>query len=459
MWFGNIVTPEWWTYLWLNEAFASLMGEVIIPDRVYPEYNACQAFLTFHLRNALNLDELRSSHPIEVHCPDAHAADQIFDNISYSKGAAVLRMLSSVVGEDRFLKGVSIYLKKHLYGNSVTADLWEGIKEASGVDVSKIMREWVVEVGFPVITVEESKGSSEIKVRQNRFLATGDLKPEEDQILWYVPLELKKVARDGGVSVDHHAILQEREATFKVGDSRAFKVNAETVGVYRVAYTPERLSALGEEAAKTDSGFTTEDRIGLVSDAMTLAAAGHGKTSGALNLISKLSGEQEFQVWDMIAMSLRELNGAWWEQPEKIRDALDKLRVQLFRPVVERLGWEFKANEDHATAQLRALAIGNLAGAKDTSTISEIQRRFQPFLVHGDDSQIAADLQLTIFTIAVRHGGEAEYNKIREVYDDPPNPVAKVDAIYALAAATDKLLIKKTLHMIEDGSVAEQDVG
>lgn len=458
MWFGNIVTPEWWTGLWLNEAFASLMGEVVIPGRVYPEYNAMQEFLTYHWTSALRLDGLRSSHPIEVDCPDANKATEIFDAISYSKGASVLRMLSALVGEEKFLQGVSTYLKKHLLGNTITADLWEGIQETSGVNVSKIMKEWTLQPGFPVIIVQHAE-NNHIRVKQSRFLATGDTKPEEDHTLWFVPLAIKTVNLDGSSSVQHQAILQDREATFKIGKSRAFKLNAETIGTYRVAYSSEHLSALGKEASRSDSGFTTEDRIGLVSDAMTLAAAGYGKTSGALNLFSKLSGSLEFRVWQVIQASLKELEIVLREQRLQIQDALDKFRIQLYQPILGRLGWGFGEGEDHATVQLRILAIDNLARAKDDIVIAELQRRFESYLKSGDDSQIGPELQATIFLNAVKHGDEAEYNKIREVYNNPSNPVAKVDAIYALGATNNRSLIQSTFDMIGDGSIAQQDVG
>jgi aminopeptidase 2 len=364
-------------------------------------------------------------------------------------------MLAGVVGEDKFIKGVSIYLKKRLYGTAVTEDLWDGISEASGVDIVKIMKEWICETGFPVITVEEHEGT--IKVRQNRFLATGDVKTEEDGTLWYVPLELKTV-KDGKSSIDHKAILHEREATFDIKDAQTFKLNAETVGVYRVAYSPERLSKLGEEAAKQGSGFTTEDRIGLVSDAMTLARAGYSKTSGGLSLISKLSREQEFRVWDSISMGLHKLKNVWWEQPEEVLAAIDKFRIQLFRPLAERLGWKFEVGENPATTQLRALAITTLAGAEDSGIIAECQKRFEPFLESNDDSQIPVDIQQTIYVIAVRYGGEAEYRKIREVYDNPPNPVCKINALYALSSSKKKDLRQETFGMITDGSILDQDV-
>lgn len=146
MWFGNIVTMEWWDNLYLNEGFATVMGEVIIVDKIYPEWKVYASFITEHLNAALHLDAKLSSHPIEVDCPDANQINQIFDSLSYSKAGSCLRMLSDFVGEELFLKGVSIYLKRRLYGNSVTNDLWEGISEATGKDIPKIMQNWVSKV-------------------------------------------------------------------------------------------------------------------------------------------------------------------------------------------------------------------------------------------------------------------------------------------------------------------------
>ena len=457
MWFGNVVSPKWWTYLWLNEAFATLMGSAIIPDRVFPALNLRQEFLTGHFARALGLDSVRSSHPIEVDCPDAARIGQIFDAVSYSKGASILRMLTAMVGEDTFLRGVSIYLQQRLFANATTEDLWAGIAEASGVHVAKVMKEWVRKIGFPVIEVIESGDT--IKVRQSRFLSTGDVKPEEDETIWYVPLELKTIDKNGRVSIDHGAILHEREANLNgVNVARCFKLNAETVGFYRVAYSPERLWKLGEEAAKQAGGLTAEDRIGLVSDAMTLARAGHSKTSGGLNLISKLSNEPELGVWNSIATGLAKLKGVWWEEPEEVRTAIDRFRVQVFRPLADRLDWQFEKGEDPVKTELRALAIATLAGAEDPETISEIQKRFQPFLQSSDATRIPADVQRTIFVIAVRYGGEDEYQKARELYYNPPNPVAKIDALYALAASKKQSLRQKTFEMITDGSVLDQDL-
>ena len=452
MWFGDIVTMKWWDNLWLNEAFATLMGELVIPDQIWPEWKVRAEFLRTHLTAALSLDSLRSSHPIEVDCPDANQITQIFDNISYSKGASILRMLSAVVGEDKFLKGVSIYLKKNLFGNAETKDLWEGIAESSGLDVATIMANWTLRIGFPVISVEEMNGK--LKLTQNRFLSTGDVKPEEDETLWYVPLEIKTI-KGGKVSVDHEGILDHRSMTYDLAGADSFKLNAETVGVYRVSYAPERLVKLGKEA----SSFSVEDRVGLISDATTLARAGYAKTSGSLSLVNELGRvETEYLPWSQIATALARLNGTWWEQSQSVCKALDAIETFLFRPIVDKLGYEHGPNDAPDVKELRTLAISTCATSEDSHVLDELKRRFRPFLSSNDDSQISPDLQRSIYINAVRHGGVQEYEKILEVYKEPPNPSTKVDALYALCSTRMVELLDRTFKMYDDGTVKTQDL-
>jgi len=453
MWFGDIVTMKWWDNLWLNEAFATLMGEVVIQDPIWPEWKVRAEFISTHLAIALNLDSQRSSHSIEIDCPDANNINQIFDGISYSKGAAVLNMLAGAVGEKTFLKGVSIYLKNHLHGNAETKDLWAGISEASGLDIAKIMANWTLKVGFPVISVEET-GDGTVKLTQNRFLSTGDVKPEEDETLWWVPLEIRAM-KSGKPSVDHKAILHDRSMTYDLGGADSFKLNAQTVGVYRVSYSPERLAKLGKEA----SSFSVEDRVGLVSDAATLARAGYAKTSGSLSLVKELGPrETEYLPWSQISTALSRLRTVWWEQPEPIREALDKMRISLFRPMVDKMGYENGPDDAPDVKELRDTVITASAAAKDPEVLAELKRRFDIFSNKNDDSQIPPDLQRTIYVNATRYGGAKEYEKMVEVYNTPPNPSTKVDAIWGLCSTKKEELLDRTFKMMEDGTFKSQDL-
>ncbi|GMK57699.1 hypothetical protein CspeluHIS016_0405330 [Cutaneotrichosporon spelunceum] len=445
MWFGNIVTMKWWDNLWLNEAFATLMGSLVLPERIWPEWKMAGEFLEAHWERALSLDAKRSSHPIQVECPDSNKIATIFDAISYSKGASVLRMLMSVVGEVKFFQGVSAYLNKHLYGNAEMQDLWDGISSAVGKDIGEMMNAWTMRVGFPVVRVEEL-GNGKIKLSQSRFLSTGDLRSDEDETTWWVPLEIKSVGKDGS-QVDHSAVLSARSAEYTVR-SDTFKLNAETVGVYRVAYTPERLGKLGLQAAS----FSAADRLGLISDASALAQAGYTSTSGALVLATALAkGEREYLPLSRISSFLSALAGAWWELP--LRERIDKLRIEIFKPVVERMGYESVPTDEPEVQELRRLAISVCARAGDADVLSALKERFA-----SQGAAIAPDLRQITFRTVAAHGGEKEYEAMLQVYEQPPVPMARNDAIWALTAARDPKLMQRTVDMIASDAVKDQDV-
>ncbi|BGP38710.1 Aminopeptidase 2 mitochondrial [Rhodotorula kratochvilovae] len=459
-WFGNITTMEWWDNLWLNESFATLMGEVVIPDRIEPSWKVHSAFITEHLARALALDSLRSSHPVEMPCHTEADVQQIFDALTYSKGASCLKMLSNFVGEEKFLKGVSIYLKRHLYGNARTADLMKGISEASGIDAGAIMKNWLGQTGFPLITVEETdKG---LKIRQNRFLSTGDATPEEDQTIWQVPLQLLVVdSKTGEKKVHSDLVLTERETTIDLPEveGKTYKLNAETCGVYRTLYPVARLSKLGDEAGKAGaSAFSLNDRMGLVQDASVLASSGYAKTSGALELVSKLKGETENLVWQEISDALGSVSSTWWEQPQAVRDAFNKFRRELFKPVAERLGFDYAESDDVDTVELRTTAIATAAVTGDEATLAEYKRRFGLFMDQGDDSQIPGDLKGSIYSQSVRFGGEKEYEKVLDVYRNPKTPAHRTSAIAALCAPEDEQLLDRTYKLVLSTEVKNQDM-
>ncbi|UZJ55946.1 hypothetical protein CBS101457_005266 [Exobasidium rhododendri] len=454
-WFGNLATLAWWTQLWLNESFATLMGEVIILDMCFPEWNSASEFITNHLNRALELDGKRSSHPIEVPLEgeDVESAiNQIFDAISYSKGASVLRMLSQMLGQETFLKGVANYIAKHKFGNAETIDLWNGISEVCGSDVSKIMESWVLKQGFPVITVTESEEG--ITVKQNRFLL--ELKPEEDTTLWHVPLMLKTA--DG--KVDRDLILDEREkkVALKGANEAVWKLNAGTIGVYRVAYTPERLAKLGAEAAKKEGSiFNLEDRVGLVSDAFVLAQVGYAKTSGALTLMKALREDPTYLVNSAMAASLADLGSAWYEEPKEVQDAINKYRSDIFGPAAKKLGFEFPSSDSAETRQLRSTVIGAAASAGDEWVIKTMQANFEPLLKSGDDSKIHPDLLQATMRVAVKYGGKAEYDAVIKVYEKPDTPGHKIAAMLAMGAPQDEKLLDQTIDFMYS-KVKEQDM-
>ncbi|KAK9354746.1 peptidase family M1-domain-containing protein [Lipomyces doorenjongii] len=448
-WFGNLVTMDWWEGLWLNEGFATWMSWFSC-NEFYPDWKVWESYVTDNLQAALRLDGLRSSHPIEVPVKRADEINQIFDAISYSKGSCVLRMVSKFMGEDVFIDGIRKYLKRHKYGNTQTGDLWAALSEVSGKDVSSLMNAWTKKVGYPVITVTENSDGKSITVQQNRFLTSGDVKPEEDDTLYPVSLGLRTKS-----GVDEELMLTTRETTIALDSTEFFKLNADHSGIYRTAYSPERLAKLGANAQ--DGLLSVEDRAGLVADTGALAASGFSSTVGLISLVAGWKNETEFVVWDEITSRIGAIRSAWLFEDQEVQDALKKFQSKLTAPMASSLGWTFGKDVGHVEQQFKALMFGSAGLAGDEGVVAAAKVLFARFAA-GDKKAIHPNLKASVFAIALQHGGEAEWDVIHQTYLNPINTDEKNTALRNIGRSKDPKLIQKTLDLILGGTVRPQDV-
>jgi aminopeptidase 2 len=462
-WFGNLVTMDFWDGLWLNEGFATWMSWYSC-NVFYPDWKVWEGYVTDNLASALSLDSLRSSHPIEVPVKRADEINQIFDAISYSKGSSVIRMISKYVGEDIFMEGIRRYLKKHAYGNTETGDLWAALADASGKDVGKVMDIWTKKVGFPVVTVTE--GTDSIHLKQNRFLRTADVKPDEDQTLYPVFLALR--TKEG---VDEDLTLFDREADFKLKDLDFFKLNADHSGLYRTSYTPERLRKLGISAK--EGLLTVEDRAGMIADAGSLAASGYQKTSGILSLLDSFKHEAEFVVWGEITGRIGSLRGAWMFEDQKIRDALKKFQLELSADKAHELGWTFDEKDGHIEQQFKGLMFGAAGIAGDEKITKASFDMFNRFKA-GDKSAIHPNIRGSVYAIVLANGGqeevsyaarndgiqtdETQYDAILNETRNAATSDERNSALRALGRAKSPELIQRTLAMALSDEVKGQDI-
>lgn len=318
-----------------------------------------------------SLDSLRTSHPIEVNVTKASEINQIFNVISYSKGASVIRMISSFLGEDVFMKGIRIYMHRHKWGNTVSTDLWAALGEASGQDVAKIMNIWTQRVGYPVLVVTET--STGIHIKQQRFLQTGEVTEAEDETIYPIFLALSTTQGIQNIFFDQKTI------DVALPDLTFYKLNTGQAGFYRVSYTPSHLLKLGDAMSGGDV-LQVEDRMGIIADASALASSGYHKTSTLLALLSPLGTESSSNVWTGIFATLDSIDKAWLFEPEWVREALNAFEKDLFSPQAHALGWEFKAGEDLLQQKLKAALFLKAGSAGDKKYFSLLSSSHPPTL-------------------------------------------------------------------------------
>ncbi|MDL0403436.1 aminopeptidase N [Corynebacterium lehmanniae] len=157
MWFGDLVTMQWWDDLWLNESFATWSAATA--QTAIGEYaDAWTTFASVEKAWAYQQDQLPSTHPIAADAPDIETAEQNFDGITYAKGASVLKQLQAYVGYEEFFAGVRRHFDNHAYSNATFDDLLGALEEASGRDLSGWAEKWLRTTGPSTLRPEIGEG-------------------------------------------------------------------------------------------------------------------------------------------------------------------------------------------------------------------------------------------------------------------------------------------------------------
>lgn len=170
-WFGNLATMQWWNDIWLNEGFATWAAALGVAN-INIGWDIWTSFINNDVEYGMSYDSLHSTHEIQVDVNDPEEIDQIFDGISYSKGASLIKMLEDYVGEDVFKNALRKYLKDFEYKNATTTDLWERIEDASGKEIQGMMNYWTTFKGFPLVEVTNS--NDKLILKQERFFLIAD---------------------------------------------------------------------------------------------------------------------------------------------------------------------------------------------------------------------------------------------------------------------------------------------
>ena len=439
-WFGNLVTMEWWSDLWLNEGFATWAGWLAI-DRIFPEWDVWTSFTNDDVGYAMKTDSLASSHPIQVTIANPDEIDQVFDALSYSKGASMIRMVEALVGADVFRLSLRNYLEKHQYKNTLTKDLWAAISGCAGFDVASIMDSWCLHTGFPVINVDSRDANNVLTLSQCRFLSGGDGSAEAH--LWSIPLH-----GSNGSGTITSKTLTGKSCEFP-GNGDYLKLNAGQTSFIRVNYDQQGWKAL--EAPITSLALPAVDRLGLISDAFALAKAGMMDTTVVLDLCQAYKSNEECKpVWDAVSSGLGEVSEIC-----SSCDFFPKYEAfcgEVFADLFAKLGWFGPDDEPDLRKQLRSMCLGASAKYGNKGVIDESLKKFDAYVEGGE---LDSDLRKVVFTCAVKFGGKSQFDKMLALYESlaDKDPHLQMIALQACGMTREKELIEKYLEFGFSGKV------
>lgn len=451
MWFGDLVTMEWWDSLWLNESFATWIATKCV-DSLRPSWQLWTQFVSNTTNGGLALDGLRNSHPIEVPVHSAAQIREIFDAISYNKGGSVLRMLEDYLGAETFRRGLRAYLSAHEYGNARTEDLWNALGEASGRPVPEVMRTWILQTGYPVVEVEVAQqgGRAQAHLAQRRFLYDNVLGGSDDQTQWKIPLSLQQQ----GVADKTALLMESREQVVDLPAGTPggwVKANAGQTGFFRVQYAGEGWARLQEAVRRAE--LPAADRLGLQNDLYALVRAGQAPATQFLSLAETYEDETDASVWGDLSANLNGL--ATLIHGEPYLPALDAFGRKLYEKIARTVGWDAGPDEGHLDALRRSIVLGQAGGYGDPAVLQEAKARFERYL--GNRAAVHPNLRAVVLALAAQEGDQTTYNTLRDLARAETLQEEKLRQLRGLANFKPRELLQATLAMSLSPDVRSQD--
>ncbi|XP_047084021.1 aminopeptidase M1-C-like [Lolium rigidum] len=429
-WFGNLVTMEWWTHLWLNEGFATWVSHLAV-DSIFPQWNIWTQFLD-NTTGALRLDSLEDSHPIEVEINQASEVNEIFDAISYDKGASLIRMLQGYLGADRFQKALASYIKKYAYSNAKTEDLWAVIEKETGEPVKDLMSTWTKQKGYPVINAK-LKGNG-MELDQAKFLLDGSSSPG----MWIVPITsgcgVYETPKKFLFKLKHDKlVIASQCADRKKGGNFWTKLNINGTGFYRVKYDEELAAAL--QNALEMNKLSVMDKIGIVDDSHALCMARQQTLASLLRLLHCYRWEADFSVLSHVNSVTTSIAKISLDAIPGLAGDIKQLLIKILFSPAEKLGWDPKNGESHVDVMLRPLLL-----------IALVQL--------GHDTRKAAYLAVMQNVSSSNRSG---YDALRKVYSESAEGEERFTVLGILSSCRDKDIVLESLNLIFANEVRIQD--
>ncbi|MEZ5465725.1 MAG: M1 family metallopeptidase [Lysobacteraceae bacterium] len=456
-WFGDLVTMPWWDDIWLNEAFATWMGNKIV-HQLHPEFHTDRGLMRYGMY-AMGQDSLASSRRVHEPIHEYTDIESAFDGITYAKGGAVLAMFERFVGEEPFRDAIRDYLRAHSRGNATSDDLIRSIAAHSddAKGVAAAFHSFIDQPGVPELAIKVDCAGEKpvLQLSQRRYLPLGSVVERIDGQHWGIPLCVRYEA-DGEIASQCTLFNQARgEVALETDHCPAWVMpNADGAGYYRYTLDPKSQQQLTAAFDKLN------EREQTVYSA-TLDAA---FSAGTLDASSYLQSVPLLASSDVRETKLAPTGQIGWmieriAKDEKQKDALRAYGRSVYGPMLKTLGIDAREGDSDEDRRLRSALIGFLAGtAKDPVLLQELSNRGRRVLgmsvgdapgdggLHPD--AVPADQLGTVIWAASELGGKDVYDALEKHFRETADPSIRSDLLSAMGNMDDKALAERARKLV-----------
>jgi len=438
-WFGDLVTMAWWDDLWLNEGFASWMANKAT-DHFNPEWKVwLQSIPQTHA--VMQRDARDGTHAIIQPIEDVFQAANAFDDITYYKGAAVIRALESHVGEAAFRAGVRRYMREHKYGNTVTDDLWAAIGKESAAPVPQIAHDYTLQAGVPMVNQLASScagGKTTLSLSQTHFAIDADSTKAR---VWHLPVKVAVLGQPATGAI----VSGEKPASVVTPGCGPVVLNAGQAGYLRSHYSPDGLNAIAARYAD----LTPDDQLGLLMDTQSLASNGVQSMSDYLDLTKKVPVSVDPVVASTLTNQLQGMDTFFNGRPNQ--DAFRAYARGVLKPLFQRVGWDARPGESDNTTILRNDLVAALNDLNDPEVIAETRARFEKYL--ANPASVTADVRSSLLRNVAVQADAALWERLLQMAKGAPSEMERQHLYHLLGAAQDDALMQRAQTLALSGDV------
>ncbi|KAL8580187.1 hypothetical protein ACOMHN_059160 [Nucella lapillus] len=474
MWFGNVVSPQWWNWLWLNEAFASFWDFTLV-EILRGDWRMTEQFVVQSMHSVMSSDSLTSSHPLSADVESPAEIQSIFDSITYSKGAAIVRMMYFILGQEKFIGALNLYLHENQYAAANHTHLFSAIDrylitQGQGLNMSEIMEPWVTQSGLPVVSVHWS-AQGQVTLTQQRFLS-GGASEGNSGYTWDIPVTM---ATSDNTTYDvsgnditwfkksaHHLTVSSGSIPVPptVGDrSRWVLINLKQYGYYRVNYPAENWLALIHQLKTDPSVIPPINRAQIINDAWSLARAGHLSMGVALQTLQVLKNDNDYVPWRAMSGELHYLDLMLSRQ--EIYGLFEDYMVQLVNATYHLTGMTNNPSDPPIQIFQRQRIVQYACQYGVPKCRQDVSQRFEAWKLDPKNDRLDVDLRGTILCNGVRFGDKEDWEMVFQRYLNTTQVSEQSDLLTALTCSATPWLLQRLMALTVDSTtsvIRAQDV-